>query len=149
MTRILMLGVMFFFVVVPTTIAQTATVEVVQPWARAATGNVGVVYMTIKNTGTVDDRLVAAATPVAEQAQLHISINRNGVMSMRPLSSIAVKANGQAILKPGGMHLMLVGLKQPLTADETFPLTLTFQKAGNLAVTVAVRQIGSMGGMKM
>jgi periplasmic copper chaperone A len=149
MKKILLLASMFLFVLVPTTIAQTATVEVTHPWARASTGNVGVVYMTIKNTGPVDDRLVAATTPVAAQAQLHVSINTNGVMSMRPLSSIAVKANGQAILRPDGMHLMLVGLKQPLKAGETFPLTLTFQKAGNLDVTVAVGQIGAMGGMKM
>jgi periplasmic copper chaperone A len=149
MTRILLLVAMFFFVAVPTTVAQTATIKVVHPWARASTGNVGVVYMTIRNTGTADDRLVAAATPVAAQAQLHISINTNGVMSMRPLSSIEVKANGQAVLQPDGMHLMLMGLKQPLKAGASFPLTLTFEKAGNLAVTVAVRQVGSMGGMKM
>ena len=79
-------------------------------------------------------------------------IDDNGVMKLRPLKAIDVKANGEATLKPGGMHVMLVGLKQPLKEGENFPLTLTFEKAGKIDVKVAVKKAGSLGnmpGMKM
>jgi periplasmic copper chaperone A len=151
MARMLMLAVTFCFATVAA--AQTGTIAVDHPWARASIGQVGVVYMTLKNTGASDDRLVAAATPVAAEAQLHISINNNGVMSMRPLAAVELKAHGQAVLQPGGMHLMLTGLKHPLKAGQHFPLTLTFAKAGTFTVTVPVMKVGStggaMGGMKM
>ncbi len=144
MTRMLMLLITSCLFTVAA--AQTATIAVDHPWARASIGQVGVVYMTLKNTGTIDDRLVAAATPVAAQAQLHISVNNNGVMSMRPLAAIELKAHGQTVLQPDGMHLMLTGLKHPLKAGQRFPLTLTFAKAGSLTVTVPVMKVGSMGG---
>jgi periplasmic copper chaperone A len=155
MTRMLMLAATLCFVAAVGAVAGTGTIEIVHPWARASIGRIGVVYMTIKNTGTTDDRLVAAATPLAAQAQLHISVNNNGVMSMRPLSAVDVKANGEAVLHPDGMHLMLIGLKHPLKAGQSFPLTLTFEKAGSLEVTVPVMKVGTtggtngMGGMKM
>jgi hypothetical protein len=127
-------------------------IQIDHPFARASTGATGVVYMTIRNLGTEDDRLVAAQTPVAGAAQLHTETNDNGVMKMRPLQSVDVKAKGQATLKPGGMHLMLMQLKHPLKVGETFQLTLTFEKAGSVPVTVSVEKAGSMGtmgGMKM
>jgi copper(I)-binding protein len=76
----------------------------------------------------------------------------NGVMQMRQLADgLPVPAGGSVVLKPGSYHVMLIGLKKPLTAGETFPLTLTFAKAGNISVTVAVQAIGAMqddkGGM--
>ena len=102
--------------------------------------------MTIRNTSTADDRLVAAATPLAGEARLHIAINYNGVTKMRPLSAVDVKTKGQVALRPGGIHLMLAGLKRPLKEGQSFPLTLTFEKVGKLDVTVAVEKAGSMGG---
>ena len=76
----------------------------------------------------------------------------NGVMQMRQLADgLPVPAGGSVVLKPGSYHVMLIGLKKPLTAGETFPLTLTFAKTGNISVTVAVQAIGAMqddkGGM--
>ena len=68
---------------------------------------------------------------------------------MRPVSTIDVKPKGQTMLKPGGLHVMLIGLKQPLKQGESFPLTLTFEKAGELDVSVVVEKAGAMGGMKM
>jgi copper(I)-binding protein len=75
-------------------------------------------------------------------------------MKMRPLPAVDIKAGGQAELKPGGMHIMLVGLAAPLKEGQTFPLTLTFEKAGKVEVTVTVEKAGAMGdrampGMKM
>jgi len=130
-------------------LAQTKTIEIDHPWARASAGKTGAVYMTIKNTGDADDRLVKVETPAAERAQMHIEINDNGVMKMRPMPAIDVKAKAQATLQPGGMHVMLFGLKQPMKAGQTIQLTLTFEKSGTLDVTVPVEKAGSMGGMKM
>jgi hypothetical protein len=105
--------------------------------------------MTIKDVGSTDDRLVAVATPVADQAQLHIEMNDNGIMKMRPLSAIDVRANSTVALAPGGMHVMLIGLKQPLKEGQSFPMTLTFEKAGKLQVTVATQKAGATNGMAM
>ena len=126
--------------------AQTAGIQIEHPWARASGGQTGVVYLTIKNAGAADDRLVAAASPVAAKSELHITINDNGVMKMRPLSAIDVKAGSEIVLKPTGMHLMLMGLKQPLKEGQSFPLTLTFEKAGKVDTVVIIEKAGSAGG---
>ncbi len=149
MLKILFAAVLFMLVGAVGAFAETATIQIDHPWARASSGQTGAVYMTIKNTGAVDDRLVAAAAPVAGQVQFHVETNEGGVMKMRPLSAIDLKANAQASLKPGGMHVMLIGLKQALKAGSSFPLTLTFEKAGKIDVTVAVEKAGGMGDMKM
>ena len=147
MYRMVTLIGMLVSCIVTVAIAQTATIAVDHPWARASNAKTGAVYMSIKNTGPADDRLLAAASPVADQLQLHIEINDNGVMKMRPVPAIDVKANSEATLKPGGMHVMLIGLKQPLKEGQSFPLTLTFEKAGKIDVTVVVEKAGSMGNM--
>src|SRR5207302_11463713 len=109
----------------------------------------GVAYLTIVNTGTADDRLIAAATPVAEKAEPHSTVTENGVMKMRPVQAVDVKAGGKAELKPGGLHLMLTGLKAPLKEGGTFPLTLTFEKAGAIETMVKIEKAGAMGGAGM
>jgi copper(I)-binding protein len=134
----------------------SAPVEITHAWARAtaATAKTGGAYLTIANKGASDDRLVAVAGTVAAKAELHVTSMDNGVMKMRPLPAVDIKAGGQAELKPGGMHIMLVGLAAPLKEGQTFPLTLTFEKAGKVEVTVTVEKAGAMGdrampGMKM
>jgi periplasmic copper chaperone A len=131
-------------------------IEISHPWARATAGSAanGAVYLKIINHGAGDDTLTAAATPAAAKAELHATINDNGVMKMRPLAELPVKAGGSAEFKPGGMHIMLLGLKQPLKAGDSFPLTLTFKQAGAVETTVTVRKpgaggMGDMPGMKM
>jgi copper(I)-binding protein len=137
--------------------AQTgSTIEIEHPFARATavTAKTGAAYFTIVNSGASDDRLIAASSPVAEKSELHTTIDDNGVMKMRPLAAIVVKAGERVELKPGGMHLMLTGLKAPLKVGQSFPLTLTFEKAGPVTVTVGVEKAGAasghdMPGMKM
>ena len=134
--------------------AQTApgpTIEIAHPFARAtaATAKTGAAYFTIVNTGTSDDRLIAASSPVAEKSEPHSTIDDNGVMRMRPLAGIEVKAGERVEFKPGGMHLMLTGLKVPLKLGQSFPLTLTFEKAGAVSVMVAVEKAGATGGHAM
>ena len=125
-------------------------------WARATPASAanGAVYLTITNHGTTDDRLTGASTAVASKAQMHITLNENGVMKMRPMADVPIKAGGSAQFKPDGMHIMLLGLKHPLKAGDTFPLTLTFEKAGAVQTMVKVEKAGaagpgSMPGMKM
>ncbi|HXY98432.1 MAG TPA: copper chaperone PCu(A)C [Stellaceae bacterium] len=137
--------------------AQTSSsIEVGHPWARAtaASGVNGAVYLTLTNRGTTDDRLTGASTPVAAKTQLHATINDNGVMKMRPVAEVPLKAGGSAEFKPGGMHIMLLGLKHPLAVGDSFPLTLTFDKAGAVETMVMIEKAGapasnSMPGMKM
>ncbi|MBV8652331.1 MAG: copper chaperone PCu(A)C, partial [Alphaproteobacteria bacterium] len=110
MTRTL-LALAFLVSVAHGALAQTGTtIEIDHPWARASTGKTGVAYLTIVNKGTADDRLVSASTPVAEKAEPHTTISDNGVMKMRPVDGIEDNAGGTAELKPGGLHLMLMGL---------------------------------------
>ena len=88
-----------------TALAENNSVQVDHPWARPSAGQPGAVYMTIANKGPVDDRLVSATTPIADQAQLHTEINDKGIMKMRAVPAIAVKPGAQTMLKPGGLHL--------------------------------------------
>ncbi|MGA8754959.1 MAG: copper chaperone PCu(A)C [Stellaceae bacterium] len=127
--------------------AQTGQLAVDNAWARATPGksDIGAAYVTIHSP--TDDRLVAASTPVAKKAELHTMEMSGMVMKMRPISSIDIPAGQSVSLAPGGMHIMLMGLKQPLKAGQSFPLTLTFVKAGTRTVNVAVEKVGASGPM--
>jgi len=116
------------------------------PWARASAGPApnGAAYLTVQNAGEAD-RLVAVSGDVAERVELHTHRMENNVMQMRQVDAIDVPAGGAATLQPGGLHVMLIGLKQPLKEGEHFPLVLTFEKAGEVSVEVTVEGVGSMG----
>ena len=105
-------------------------------WARASAGmaKAGAAYLTIRNIGSTPDRLIAASAPVARRAELHTHIMTDSVMRMRRIKAVPVAAGGAATLKPSGNHVMLMGLHAPLRKDGQFPLTLTFEKAGDVTV---------------
>jgi periplasmic copper chaperone A len=126
--------------------AQESGIRVDQVWARATPGIVktGVIYLSVTNTGTTPDRLVAVSTPVAKEAELHEMKMANGVMQMRPLKSLAIAPGKTLVLHPDGYHIMLLGLKAPLKEGEKVPLTLTFEHAGKREVTAAVARVGAM-----
>jgi copper(I)-binding protein len=127
--------------------AKVGDITVEGPWARASAGPAmaGAAYMTLNNAGANDDRLVAASTTVSNKAELHTHIREGDIMRMRPVDAIDVPAGDVATLAPGGYHVMLIGLHQPLKEGETFPLTLTFEKAGEVTVEVTVMGAGAMG----
>jgi copper(I)-binding protein len=129
--------------------AHAGDIAVEDPFARASAGpaKVGAVFMIVKNSGAAADALVAAESPVAARAELHTHIKDGDVMRMRQVSSIDVPAGGTVSLQPGGLHIMLIDLKEPLRQGETFPLTLTFAKAGTVAVYVPVKSPAEMGSM--
>jgi copper(I)-binding protein len=94
-------------------------------------------YFTIRNTGG-PDRLMSVSSRDAGPS-LHSTTIDNGVMRMRPLEAIEIPANSKVELKPGGVHLMLMGLKRPLEAGSSVPLDLKFEKSGERHVSIAVR----------
>lgn len=99
------------------------------------------VYMKINSGGTAD-KLVKAESAVAASTELHTVEMKEGVMQMRPVEGgIDVPAMGTLELKPGGFHIMLIGLQQPLKADDAFNVKLTFEKAGVKEVPVQVRSM--------
>jgi periplasmic copper chaperone A len=132
-------------VIASAALAQQNQLEVNKAWARATAGkaDTGVAYLTIQSPAT--DRLVSASTPVAKTAELHTMSMQGMVMKMRPLPGLDIPAGQPVTLKPGGDHIMLMGLNQPLRAGQTFPLTLDFEKAGPRTVTVTVEKAGANG----
>jgi hypothetical protein len=125
----------------PASAQQAPTIEVVDVWARAttATAKTGAVYLTLRNAGSGADRLVAASTPAAGRSEMHTHVQDGDVMRMRKVEAIEVRPKAAATLAPGGLHLMLFDLKAPLREGDRFPLTLRFEKAGEIAAQVAVR----------
>jgi copper(I)-binding protein len=132
-------------------------IAVAGAWSRATppSAATGVVYLTITDRGA-PDRLIAVSTPVASAATVHESKIVDGVMQMRAVAALPVDSKAPATFSPGGYHLMLEGLKQPLKAGDQFPVTLTFEHAGPIETIVTVRLLGAakpksddMGGMDM
>ncbi len=117
------------------------------PWARG-TGTVGAGYLKLDNKGAAD-KLVSASSDVSKSVELHSHVDDKGVMRMRKVDTIEVPASGVTELKPGGFHVMFIGLKQPLKDDTLFPVTLKFEKAGEVKVEFKVEPAGKdMGGHK-
>lgn len=105
--------------------------------------NAGAAFLTVRNTGEAD-RLIAFKTEACEKPELHTHIEEDGMMAMRKVEAIDVPANGEAVLKPGGFHLMFIGLKAPLVEGETVAVTLVFEKAGDVALSLPVKAPGAM-----
>jgi periplasmic copper chaperone A len=114
-------------------------------WSRATAAgqSVGAGFVTLRNPGDTADKLLSASSDVAGKVELHAHINDNGVMKMRPVPEIEVPAKGSVTLAPGGFHLMLIGLKAPLTEGQHVPLTLVFEKAGAVTTQLMVAGPGA------
>lgn len=135
----------FSWLAVSAAFAQSGGVSVENPFARPSAGpaGAGAAYMTIRNQGPAADRLVAASSSVARTTELHTHIREGDVMHMRKVEAIAIPERGAATLAPGGLHVMLMGLHQPLKTGDSFTLTLTFEKAGALTIQVPVKDMGA------
>ncbi|MEH6403984.1 MAG: copper chaperone PCu(A)C [Sneathiella sp.] len=125
-------------------------IELKDAWARARTASakVGGAYVTVHNMSKEDDRLIGAKSTVAHKTEIHTTKMTDGVMKMMPVTGgIEVKAGKMVMMKPGSYHIMFMGLKEPITKGKTFPVTLVFEKAGEIETTVTVKDAGAMGGM--
>lgn len=123
-------------------------IAITGPWSRetAEGQDAGGAFMTIINSGSVDDRLIGGSSPVAVEVQVHTVDMTGGIMRMRQLANgLEIPADSTVTLKPGSFHIMLMKLKRPLARGSTVPLTLQFEKAGTVEVNLAVQPVGSQG----
>jgi copper(I)-binding protein len=122
-------------------------ITVSHPWARATPGgvNVGGAYLEIKAAPGQGDRLVGARSAVAGSMEVHSHAIENGVAKMRKIDGLTIKGGQSVVLKPGGYHVMLLDLKQPLKEGDLVKFTLSFEKAGDIEVEATVEPIGAKG----
>ena len=122
----------------------TNTIKIEDAYTRATVPGQQVAggFLKIENKG-VADQLISASSPVAGEVQLHEMAMDGNVMKMRQVKDIAVPAGGAVELKPGGLHLMFMNIKAPLTAGEIVPVKLRFAKAGEVEVKMPVNAMGA------
>lgn len=116
------------------------------PWSRATVpgAKVGGGFLSVRNDGAEPDRLVSVSVQFAAKAEIHESLEEDGVARMRPIEGgLVVKPGETVTLQPGGKHLMFVGLSEPLKQGEKVKGELTFEKAGKVEVEFAVEAPGS------
>jgi copper(I)-binding protein len=130
----------------------SADLTITDAWARpsSATASAGAAYMTIQNNGTATDALVGASSPAATTVEVHETVvmgspapgasDDGAMMGMQPVKRLEIPAGATVELKPGSYHVMLIGLKQDLKAGATIEITLTFEKAGELSLSVPVKE---------
>ena len=116
-------------------------------WSKATigAGRPGVFFVEITNAGSVDDALIGIATPAAGMPMLHETVVQDGIASMPHAMSIPVPADQNVQLSPGGYHGMLMGLTTALKEGDSFPVTLSFEKAGEVTVNVDVLSLRAEG----
>ena len=125
-------------------------IEIGQPWARAtpATAESGGGYLTLTNTGTTPDRLIAVKSPAAGKVEIHEMRMDGNIMRMRALDKgVDIPPGATVELKPGGFHVMFMGLKAPFAKDAKVPATLVFEKAGSIDVELMVQAMGAQAPM--
>jgi copper(I)-binding protein len=123
--------------------AQAQTVRVEDPWSRAtAPGRPGVIYL---NLSGGPDRLVGVTSDAGGMTELHETIVENGITRMRPIGGVLISPGTRTRLAPGGMHIMLMGLKKPLKQGDTIKLTLAFERARPLIIDVPVLASRAIG----
>jgi len=118
-------------------------------WARTTppAAKTGAAYFIIKNTGSVDDVLIGVKGVVSKKTEIHESKMVGALMKMQHVGKIVVSAGGTAELKPGGFHIMFMGLFGPIKEGDMIPLTLNFDKAGEVQIVVPAKKGGSMSKM--
>ena len=123
-------------------------IVITQAWSRATPGGakIGGGYLTIANKGSAPDRLIHCSGDVAAKIEVHEMSMKNGVMTMRPLDNgLTIEPGTTVKLAPGGFHLMLFDLKSPLKQGDKVPVTLEFEKAGKVTVSLDVQGLGAQG----
>jgi copper(I)-binding protein len=113
--------------------------EVSEAWARpAAAGEASAVYLTISNNAAQDEALIGVECAIADECMLHQTTIADDVIHMEHLPRLEIPAGSQAILEPGGMHIMLMGLESELAIGDLVILTLRFERAGEMPIEAEV-----------
>lgn len=117
-------------------------IQIDHPWSRAMPPSApnAAAFFVLHNQGDTADRLVSANSPQAQKTEIHEHVHQNGLMKMQQVQGVDVPAGGEVQFVPMGYHVMLFGVKQQLKDGERFPLTLRFEKAGEVQVEVAVQK---------
>lgn len=121
------------------------------PWARAPLDldHPVAVYFVVENTTAAEETLLGARTPLAERAEIHKTVHEGDMVRMEAAAEVPIPPQDLVAFEPNALHLMLFGLKRLLSAGEEFPLTLVFENAGEVTVTVLVEEPGAMAPMHM
>jgi copper(I)-binding protein len=149
MAQRLALTPIFSCLLIPAGHAQDVAAEKIvltQAWSRATPGGSRVAggYLTIENRGETPDRLLSGSTEAAKKLEIHEMAVNDGVMTMRPVEGGLTIEPGRVIkFAPGSLHLMLVGLATPLKQGDQVPVSLKFEKAGEITVSFDVQAIGT------
>lgn len=126
------------------------SLEISQPWTRAtpATAQSAGGFLTVTNKGTTPDRLIAVRSAVSAKVEVHEVRMENNVMKMRELEKgLEIAPGATVMLKPGGYHIMFMGLKAPIAKDSEIPVTLVFEKAGSIDIALKAAAIGAAAPM--
>ncbi len=118
-----------------------AELRVTGPWARLQppSAEMSAAFLVIENAGTESEALVGASCACARAVELHVMQDIDGKMTMRPVERFEIPAGGRFELRPGGPHLMLIGLTSPLSTERPLELRLRFERAGEQTIVVPVR----------
>ncbi len=122
------------------------SIHITQPWSRATPkgASTGAAYMTITNSGTAPDRVTCVSDDASAQCQIHTMSMEGGVMRMRPVEGgLEIKPGETIVLKPGGLHVMLLDLKHPLEQGNTVKATFKFDNAGTVDIEYPIASIGA------
>ncbi len=145
----LLLAFFFFAFAFPASAEPTRVGNLVieTPWARASIGmsRPAAAYVTIRNEGQTADILTGIETTVSAMPEVHRMEIKDGVSTMGPVGPLEIPANGSVTLAPGGLHVMLMKLQQPLTKGGQFSMTLIFKNAGRVDVSVPIYSVGASG----
>jgi len=142
----IIMALLFTWILLPTfSFAQNSAVKIEQAWAKPTLigRDMGVVYLTIENISDEARSLIAAQTDVAERTEIHTHMHgEDGTMQMRQLETLELAPSAAKTFKPGGLHFMLFGLKQPLKEGDEFTMTLKFDDESAEKIHVMVRENG-------
>lgn len=128
--------------------AVAAPIDINDAYARATPPGapVGAVYFELRNQDTANDRLLSAESPVAERTEVHTHTMEDGVARMHEVPAVELPPGATVAFQPGGYHIMLIELKAALVEGETLPLTLVFERAGEVSLTVPIKKVTTLKG---
>lgn len=125
-------------------VAQQPSLVVQNAWLRATPGSdVAAAYLTVRNVSTATVTITGIESPIARHAMIHETTTQNGQSRMRPHEQLVIAPGSTVKFEPGGLHIMLHDLKQPLAVGQTVPLTIKLSGASALQVTATVRPLGA------